>query len=45
MNIEVRPATKSEQMERCHNTVLPMDTMEKTARNTRSHPKDRGDAR
>lgn len=45
MNIEVRPATKAEQMERCHNTVLPLDEMENTTRNTRSRPKDRGDAR
>ena len=35
----------AEQMERCHNTVLPLDTMENTTRNTRSRPKDRGDAR
>ena len=35
----------AEQMERCHNTVLPLDTMENSTRNTRSHPKDRGDAR
>ena len=35
----------AEQMERCHNTVLPLDTMENFTRNTRSRPKDRGDAR
>ena len=35
----------AEQMERCHNTVLPLDTMENTTRNTLSRPKDRGDAR
>lgn len=45
MNIEVRPATKAEQMERCHNTVLPLDTMKNTTRNICSRPKNRGDAR
>ena len=37
-------ASLPEQMERCHNTVLPLDTMENFPRNTRSRPKDRGDA-
>lgn len=35
----------AEQMERCHNTVLPLDVMANTTRNTRNRPKDRGDAR